>query len=351
MWLSVKMHAAIPGSELLVLPGGSHVGPLEQPELCSLRVEKYFTDHFHGRTGLGDPVREPAGARAAPLALLLLAPPAASAQPYDPDYRWHTLDTPHFQVHYHQGLEALAQRAAREAERAHARLAPLLGYSPRQKTQLVLSDDSDSANGSATPLPYNTIRIYTVPAESGSVLNDERDWLEAVITHEYVHILHLDNIGGIPAIVNGIFGKLWPPNGLTPGWMIEGLAVAHEAPGRQRRRPERQRRLRHVPAGPGGGAAGLPDAGGGLQPLPGVAARQRPLPAGRALHGLAGAALRARGHARLPGRPGVQGLALGAVLGDRALVRRRAAAALEPVHRRAHGAATPPSWRRCVGAR
>ncbi len=56
MWLSVKMHAAIPASELLVLPGGSHVGPLEQPELCSLRVEKYFTDHFHGRTGLGDPM-------------------------------------------------------------------------------------------------------------------------------------------------------------------------------------------------------------------------------------------------------------------------------------------------------
>ncbi len=46
MWLSVKMHAAIPGSELLVLPGGTHVGPLEHPELCSLRVEKYLRDHF-----------------------------------------------------------------------------------------------------------------------------------------------------------------------------------------------------------------------------------------------------------------------------------------------------------------
>ncbi|MCM2334688.1 MAG: alpha/beta hydrolase, partial [Anaeromyxobacteraceae bacterium] len=46
MWLSVKMHAAIPGSELLVLPGGTHVGPLEHPELCALRVEKFFRDHF-----------------------------------------------------------------------------------------------------------------------------------------------------------------------------------------------------------------------------------------------------------------------------------------------------------------
>jgi pimeloyl-ACP methyl ester carboxylesterase len=46
MWLSVKMHAAIPGSELLVLPGGTHVGPLEHPELVALRLEKYFRDHF-----------------------------------------------------------------------------------------------------------------------------------------------------------------------------------------------------------------------------------------------------------------------------------------------------------------
>jgi Tol biopolymer transport system component len=172
----------------------------------------------------------PAAAAASLALALLLAPGPATAQPYDPDYRWRTVDTPHFQVHFHQGLEALAQRAAREAERAHARLAPLLGYSPKERTQLVLSDDTDAANGSATPLPYNTIRVYVVPAESGSVLNDERDGLEAVITHEYVHILHLDNIGGFPALVNTLFGKIWPPNGLTPAWLIEGLAVAHEAP-------------------------------------------------------------------------------------------------------------------------
>jgi pimeloyl-ACP methyl ester carboxylesterase len=57
MWLSVKMHAAIPGSELLVLPSGSHVGPLEHPELCELRIEKYFTDHFSGPSEPGRSVR------------------------------------------------------------------------------------------------------------------------------------------------------------------------------------------------------------------------------------------------------------------------------------------------------
>ncbi len=42
MWLSVHMHACIPGSELLVLPGGSHVGPLERPELLSERLDRFL---------------------------------------------------------------------------------------------------------------------------------------------------------------------------------------------------------------------------------------------------------------------------------------------------------------------
>jgi pimeloyl-ACP methyl ester carboxylesterase len=57
MWLSVKMHATIPGSELLVLPGGSHVGPLEHPELCELRIEKFFNDHFRAGAAPGEPAR------------------------------------------------------------------------------------------------------------------------------------------------------------------------------------------------------------------------------------------------------------------------------------------------------
>jgi pimeloyl-ACP methyl ester carboxylesterase len=42
MWLSERMHAAIPGAELLVLPAGTHTGPLEHPELVSLRLEKFL---------------------------------------------------------------------------------------------------------------------------------------------------------------------------------------------------------------------------------------------------------------------------------------------------------------------
>jgi hypothetical protein len=166
---------------------------------------------------------------AAAAALLVAA--AAGAQPYDPAFRWRTIETPHFRVHHHEGLESLAQDVAHEAERAHARLAPRLGYAPRRRTEVVLSDDVDGANGSATPLPYNTMRLYAVPPSSSSVLQDYRDWLRQLVQHEYVHVLHLDRTGGLPSAVNEVFGKVWLPNGLVPPLLVEGLAVVNESEG------------------------------------------------------------------------------------------------------------------------
>jgi len=43
-WLSEEMHDRIPHSELLTIPGGTHTAPLEQPELCELRLEKFFSE-------------------------------------------------------------------------------------------------------------------------------------------------------------------------------------------------------------------------------------------------------------------------------------------------------------------
>ena len=41
-WLSEEMHDRIPDSEMLTVPGGTHVAPIEQPELLTLRLEKFL---------------------------------------------------------------------------------------------------------------------------------------------------------------------------------------------------------------------------------------------------------------------------------------------------------------------
>ncbi len=162
-------------------------------------------------------------------ALVALAAAGVARGQYDPRYAWRTIDTPHFQLHFHQGEEPLAQRCAAAAERAHALLAPLVQHVPAGRTQIVLSDDTDDANGSAAVLPYNTIRLYATPPWSLSELNDYRDWVFSLVAHEYFHILHMDTIEGVPRLGNAVFGKLFAPNGALPSWMIEGLAVLHES--------------------------------------------------------------------------------------------------------------------------
>jgi pimeloyl-ACP methyl ester carboxylesterase len=60
MWLSERMHAAIPGAELLVLPAGTHTGPLEHPELVSLRLEKFLAERVQPLLGPAQPGPAPA---------------------------------------------------------------------------------------------------------------------------------------------------------------------------------------------------------------------------------------------------------------------------------------------------
>ena len=151
----------------------------------------------------------------------------------DPTRQWRTLETEHFRIHFYQGEEKVARGLAVRAERAHRILSPLLEHEPSRPTHIVLTDDVDSANGSASVLPYNLIRLFVSGPESESVLNDFDDWMNLLITHEYSHILHIDNISGIPVLANWLVGlgvgKVFAPNQIQPRWFIEGLATYEES--------------------------------------------------------------------------------------------------------------------------
>lgn len=147
----------------------------------------------------------------------------------DPYLRWYTVKTPHFRVHYHSGLEEYAQHVATVSEQVHAVLAPSLNWQPSQVTQVLLTDDSAGANGSANAVPYNTVRMFVTAPDDMSPLNDYGDWGYMLMMHEHTHVLHLDNVHGLPAVLNAIFGKTYVPNQNQPRWIIEGLATALES--------------------------------------------------------------------------------------------------------------------------
>ncbi len=160
------------------------------------------------------------------LAVWLLCP--ASGVAGDGRLQWYTIESEHFIVSYHEPLDDVAKRVAQAAERAHEVLVPSLGYEPKTKTLIVVDDTTDSSNGFASVLPRNQIRIFPSAPPSKSQLSDHDDWLYALIVHEYAHIVHLDNIDGLPYYVNKVVGKTWAPNQLQPRWIIEGIATYEE---------------------------------------------------------------------------------------------------------------------------
>ncbi len=161
------------------------------------------------------------------LALLVTSRPAAGAG--NPYLEWWTIETAHFRIHYYKGLEPVAEKLAAVAEGIHGRLVPALGWRPSEMTEIVLSDASDDANGSASALPYNTVRLFVTAPEDMSPLGDYDDWQLELLTHEYTHILHTDQIRGVPAILNSVLGKTYAPNQAQPRWILEGLAVLEES--------------------------------------------------------------------------------------------------------------------------
>ena len=166
------------------------------------------------------------------LALLALLFGGSPARAGDPDLRFRSIETAHFRITYPEPLGRVAQRLAVVAESALSTLGPVLKHTPRSRTEILITDDTDSSNGSATAIPFTTVRLYLTAPDDRSELNDYDDWLYALFVHEYTHILHLDTVNGLPKWINYLLGfgvnTIYAPNQVQPRWFIEGLAVFEE---------------------------------------------------------------------------------------------------------------------------
>lgn len=167
------------------------------------------------------------GTRAILLLLLWSLPADAQLVPHD---SWRTIATEHFRVHFTPPLEAAARLAASQAEVAWQRVSAEL-RPPRGMIDLVVADNVDFTNGNATPFPTNRIVIYASPPTATRALRFYDDWSELVITHELVHIFHLDRSAGWWGAARKLFGRapVLMPNLYAPSWVIEGLAVYYES--------------------------------------------------------------------------------------------------------------------------
>ncbi len=143
------------------------------------------------------------------LASLVIGWAGVSLAQNHPELEWQVVETEHFRIFYHEGLEGAAARAARIAEAAYAPLTELYGYAPDGRVRIVLKDHDDYANGAAF-FYQDTIEIWATSLDHDFDLRGSSDWLRNVITHEFAHIISLGaarkGVQRVPALYLQYFG-------------------------------------------------------------------------------------------------------------------------------------------------
>ncbi|MCB9677868.1 MAG: PD40 domain-containing protein [Alphaproteobacteria bacterium] len=153
---------------------------------------------------------------------------AAQAASYDPQMTWRTIRTDHFNITFHQGIETVADEFATEVEGIYDTMSEEMQWKPRRRTEVVLVDRTDAANGYASVVPYNAIVIFVTAPQEDSTLSLYEDWSTAIMTHELTHVLHMDSNHGIVRVARAVVGRVATTNDVSPWWMVEGLATFQE---------------------------------------------------------------------------------------------------------------------------
>src|SRR4051812_5792185 len=87
------------------------------------------------------------------LAIAVLSAMSASASSFlDPRLQFRTVSTEHFVIYFHAGEDRLAAQLAAIAEEVWLIAGTALGVTAPRRTHVMLVDQSEAANGWATPL-------------------------------------------------------------------------------------------------------------------------------------------------------------------------------------------------------
>jgi hypothetical protein len=159
--------------------------------------------------------------------LLLIAPMAWAQAPHEP---WRTITTPHFRVHYPLRLEAWSMRAASRLESVREAVVNVVGYAPKQITDVVIMNPIADPNGITLPLlDAPRIVLYAEPPQPEIEIGEYNAWIDLLTVHETAHLVHLLRPPRNP--MQRLLTHLLPLNPITlraPRWLLEGYATVVE---------------------------------------------------------------------------------------------------------------------------
>lgn len=119
-----------------------------------------------------------------------------------PELVWKTIETEHFLIHFHEGSERTARKAAEVAESVYGPITELYQHKPDQRVSIVIRDYDDYSNGAAY-FYDNKIDIWA-PALDFE-LRGTHPWIENVVTHEFTHIVQIQTAMKLGRTVPAIY--------------------------------------------------------------------------------------------------------------------------------------------------
>ncbi len=131
------------------------------------------------------------------------------------NFKWYTIKTDNFNVHYHKEIEEIALSGANIAEQVLPTLLKQVQLAEIPIIDIILTSEDENMNGFAT---FTNTTFIWVDQNDASIWLENQKWLEQVISHELQHIVYFNKI------------KTWLPEpyslgiGNTPSWFVEGIA-------------------------------------------------------------------------------------------------------------------------------
>ncbi len=163
------------------------------------------------------------------LALFGAYAPCFTASAGDPELEFSTIETEHFRIHFHQGLERVARLAASICEEVHEDLTIMFGWEVNGPTHVVIIDTTDAANGVTYVQHRPRIVLRATAPNAGSSLQTYDHYLRMLFIHEYTHMVSLRIHSGVSRVINAIFGDVYFPNQMSPTWYHEAITVLEES--------------------------------------------------------------------------------------------------------------------------
>jgi len=128
---------------------------------------------------------------------------------------WTTIETEHYRIHHHQGIDEIAREGASIAEQVRPVLLQQMNLEDIPVIDIIFTTEDEIMNGFA--MWTNTTFIWVDQNDAAIWLEDEK-WLYQVLSHELQHIVFFNRV------------KTWLPEpwsyllSKVPGWVVEGLA-------------------------------------------------------------------------------------------------------------------------------